>query len=308
MCPRLAGRGRRRTGSPRFLPGVYQGTYIDTRRTEVEELIENIRNTPSTRPDQRRQLDLLTDLNRRHRRPAAEDDATRGAHRQSFELAYRMQMEATDAFDIEPGAAARSATLYGPGVQAPAAACIARRLVERGVRFVQLYHGDGQPWDSHDDIARAPPHARRRMRPGDRRAADRPEAARAARRDAGHLGRRVRPHAGRRAGQTASRHQRPRPQPLRLHGLAGRRRREGRPRSTARTDEFGFQAVENRVHVHDLHATILHLLGLRPREAHLPLRRPRLPPHRRARRGRQGHPLMRRSPTGPTIPRWQGPT
>ena len=54
------------------------------------------------------------------------------------------------------------------------------------------------------------------------------------------------------------------------------------------TDEFGFKAVENQVHVHDLHATILHLLGLRPREAHLPLRRPRLPPDRRAREGGEG--------------------
>ena len=54
------------------------------------------------------------------------------------------------------------------------------------------------------------------------------------------------------------------------------------------TDEFGFAAVENKVHVHDLHATMLHLLGLRPREVHVPLRRPRLPADRRAREGGQG--------------------
>src|SRR5438105_11376299 len=82
-----------------FLPGIYQGTHIDTRRTRVEELLENIRSTQVTRPDQRRQLDLLAELNRRHQQPRAEDAALE-ARIQSFELAYRMQMEATDAFDI----------------------------------------------------------------------------------------------------------------------------------------------------------------------------------------------------------------
>src|SRR2546421_113866 len=58
-----------------FLPGIYQGTHIDTRRTRVEELLENIRNTQVTRPDQRRQLDLLAELNRRHQQPRAEESA-----------------------------------------------------------------------------------------------------------------------------------------------------------------------------------------------------------------------------------------
>ena len=133
-----------------FLPGVYQGTYIDTREERVEDLIENIRNATVTEADQRRQLDLLAELNRRHQQPRAEDD-TLEARIASFELAYRMQMAATDAFDVEQEPQSVR-DMYGPGVQARQM-LIARRLIERGVRFVQLYHGDVQPWDSHDNIA-----------------------------------------------------------------------------------------------------------------------------------------------------------
>ena len=83
-----------------FLPGVYQGTYIDTRKDKAEDLIENIRNRVVTQSDQRRQLDLLAELNRRHQQPRAEDDNLE-ARIASFELAYRMQMVATDAFDVQ---------------------------------------------------------------------------------------------------------------------------------------------------------------------------------------------------------------
>src|SRR5207302_447771 len=102
-----------------------------------------------TRSDQRRQLDLLAELNRRHQQPRTEDAALE-ARIQSFELAYRMQMEATDAFDIsrEPQ---QLRDAYGSHVQGRQL-LIARRLIQRGVRFVQCYHGDVQPWDSHDNI------------------------------------------------------------------------------------------------------------------------------------------------------------
>ena len=83
-----------------FLPGVYQGTYIDTQHTDIEKLIENIRNNDASPAEQRRQLDLLQQLNQRHQRAARQHDAQLEARIQSFELAYRMQMEATDAFDI----------------------------------------------------------------------------------------------------------------------------------------------------------------------------------------------------------------
>src|SRR5207249_4427293 len=132
-----------------FLPGVYQGTYIDTQFTRIEQLIENIRNNYTSQPEQRAQLDLLQKLNERHRAKRKED-AQIEARIQSFELAYRMQMDATDAFDTtkEPEAIRK---LYGEGTQARQL-LIARRLLERGVRFVQVWHGAGQPWDNHDDI------------------------------------------------------------------------------------------------------------------------------------------------------------
>src|SRR5262245_23887175 len=132
-----------------FLPGGYQGTYIDTKHTDIEKLIENIRNKKLSLPEQRRQLDLLKALNDRHatKRPGDSQLETRI---QSFELAYRMQMEAADAFDVskEPK---HIRDMYGPGTQARQI-LIARRLIERGVRFVQVWHGEGQPWDSHDDL------------------------------------------------------------------------------------------------------------------------------------------------------------
>src|SRR6185295_4455380 len=80
------------------------------------------------------------------------EDAALEARIQSFELAYRMQMEAADAFDVAREPAAVRAR-YGDSVQSRQL-LIARRLVERGVRFVQCYHGDVQPWDSHDNIER----------------------------------------------------------------------------------------------------------------------------------------------------------
>src|SRR5258706_8909430 len=132
-----------------FLPGVFQGTYIDSQYTDVEKLIENIRNKSISGEEQRRQLDLLMKLNRRHIEQR-QQDAQLEARVQSFELAYRMQSDAADAFDIsrEPEHIRK---MYGEGTHARQI-LIARRLVERGVRFVQVWHGAGQPWDNHDDI------------------------------------------------------------------------------------------------------------------------------------------------------------
>ena len=112
-----------------FLPGAYQATYIDTKNTEIDRLIEHIKNRNLSLEEQRGQIDLLQQLNQRHlqRRP---HDPQLEARIQSFELAYRMQMDATDAFDIrkEPQ---HIRDLYGPGVQARQI-LIARRLLERG--------------------------------------------------------------------------------------------------------------------------------------------------------------------------------
>src|SRR5256885_1648409 len=115
-----------------FLPGIYQGTYINTQHQEIEKLIEHIKNKSISMTEQREQLDLLHQLNEDHARRRAQD-AQLEARIQSFELAYRMQIDATDAFDVskEPE---QVRNLYGTGTQARQL-LIARRLVERGVRF-----------------------------------------------------------------------------------------------------------------------------------------------------------------------------
>ena len=141
---------------------------------------------------------------------------------------------------------------------------MARRLVERGVRFVQIYSGgmeNERSWDGHIDIA-----GNHRQFAGETDipiggSVDGPEAARPARFDAGDLGRRVRPAAGGAADQG---HQAdgPRPQPARLHDLVRRRRRQGRRRTTARPTRSATRRRSIASTVNDLHATILHLLGL----------------------------------------------
>src|SRR5438309_356341 len=132
-----------------FLPGAYQGTYIDTQHTTLERLIENIRNGAVSPVQQRQQLDLLQQINQRHLEHRSRDPQLE-ARIQSFELAYGMQRDAEDAFDVsrEPQ---HIRDMYGPGVQARQL-LIARRLLEKGVRFLQLWHGPGQPWDNHDDL------------------------------------------------------------------------------------------------------------------------------------------------------------
>jgi hypothetical protein len=243
-----------------FLPGAYQGTYINTRNTDIRRLIENIKNENLPLPQQRRQLDLLRTLNERHEQ-RRQQDAALEARIQSFELAYRMQMDASDAFDInrEPLSVR---DMYGPGTQARQL-LIARRLLERGVRFVQVWHGDGQPWDNHDDIEKE-----HRKLAGQ---CDRPIATLL--RDlkqrgmldstlviwGGEFGRTPTvelPSPGNNAGKINGRDHN-------HYGyttwLAGGGVKGGYVHGA--TDEFGFQAVEKKVHVHDLQATILHLLG-----------------------------------------------
>ncbi|MCO6459526.1 MAG: DUF1501 domain-containing protein [Pirellulaceae bacterium] len=243
-----------------FLPGIYQGTHINTQHTKLDKLVANVRN-PHLAPDaQRRQLDTLARLNQLHRDQRAGDEALE-ARIHSFELAYRMQGEAGEAFDVsrEPR---HVLDAYGPGVQARQI-LIARRLIERGVRFVQVWHGAGQPWDNHDDLEQ---NHRNLAGQCDR-------AIGALLTDlkrlglleetlviwGGEFGRTPTvelPQAGANAGKINGRD----------HNhwgftvwMAGGGVKGGQVYGA--TDEFGFQAVENPVHVHDLHATILHLLG-----------------------------------------------
>jgi hypothetical protein len=246
-----------------FLPGAYQGTFIDTQHTQVEKLIENIRNGSTAPGAQRRQLDFLLELNLAHRR-GREGDARLEARFQSFELAYRMQMEASDAFSIESEPPSVR-ELYGcdlpPGEGGihGRQALIARRLLERGVRFVQVWHGASQPWDNHDDIQR---HAAL--------AAQCDRGIGALLKDlkalgmlddtlviwGGEFGRTPTVELQGSGAPTKGRDHNP-------YGfsmwLAGGGVKGGHVHGA--TDEFGFRAVESPVHVHDLHATILHLLG-----------------------------------------------
>ena len=243
-----------------FLPSIYQGTYVDTKHSEVEKLIENIRNKSLSLAQQRKQIDLLQKLNRDHMLKR-EKDKSLEARISSFELAYRMQMEASDAFDIskEPK---HIREMYGNGTQARQI-LIARRLVERGVRMVQVWHGQGQPWDNHDDIEKR---HRQLARQCD-------QAIAALIKDlkqrglldetlivfGGEFGRTPTvelPTPGANAGKINGRDHN-------HHGftmwMAGGGVKGGVVHGA--TDEFGFKAAENPVHVHDLHATILHLLG-----------------------------------------------
>ena len=118
-----------------FLPGVFQGTYVDTKHKDVEKLVEHVRSKTTSPADQRKQLDLLSKLNAMHQHDRPGDPQLEARIR-SFELAFRMQTEAAEAFDVsrEPKHVLEA---YGPGDQARSI-LLARRLVERGVRFVQV--------------------------------------------------------------------------------------------------------------------------------------------------------------------------
>jgi hypothetical protein len=242
-----------------FLPGIYQGTHIDTRKAKPGELIDNIINTELNRASQRRQLDFLSELNAEHQR-ARGNDPQLEARIQSFELAYRMQLEATDAFDIskEP---LHIRHMYGDTVQARQL-LIARRLVERGVRVVQCYHGDVQPWDSHELIEEN----HRKL------ASDVDQGISALLTDLKQRGllEQTLVICGGEFGRTPAVELAAPGTPGKGKGrdhnhygftvwLAGGGIRGGYVHGS--TDEFGYRAVEKPVHVHDLHATMLRLLG-----------------------------------------------
>ena len=242
-----------------FLPGAYQAAHVDTKYREPEKLIANVRSRFSERGAQRRQLDLLAELNSGHSGQRGED-ALLEARVQSFELAYRMQAEAADAFDVgaEP---LRIREMYGETLHGRQM-LIARRLLEKGVRFVQVWHGAGQPWDSHNEIE-----ANHRRLAGQ---CDQPIAAlltdlkqRGMLDDTlviwgGEFGRTPVVELttfGANTGKNGRDHN--------SYGfsmwLAGGGARRGYVHGA--TDEFGFRAEQDKVHVHDLHATLLHLLG-----------------------------------------------
>ena len=132
-----------------FLPARHQGAAFDDSVTDPERMIRYLRNTQLTPQAQRRQLDLVQRLNRDHERAVGPDEFLE-ARIQAMETAFRMQSEAMSAFDIR-GEPASIRAEYGTSPFANGC-LLARRLVERGVRTVHVYYGPGQPWDDHSRI------------------------------------------------------------------------------------------------------------------------------------------------------------
>ena len=242
-----------------FLPAAYQGTCV----TDLTRPIRNLRNRKLTRRSQRRTLDLIGQLNRWHREKAPDGDEL-DARIASFELAFRMQAAAPEAFDLNDETEATH-RLYGiqePVTQTFGEQCLlARRLVERGVRVVQLYHNRSsthsgcQIWDQHNNLKEG--------LEANCLASDRPIAGLLADLKARGLLEETLVVWGGEFGRTPT-----------AEGTNGR---EHHPFGFTMwlagggvqggvvhgsTDEFGWYAEQNKVHVHDLHATILHLMGL----------------------------------------------
>jgi len=240
-----------------FLPAIYQGTYIPNSEKTPDKLIHYIRNTEIKTPEQRRQLDLLAKLNGLGMELEGADPILE-ANIQTSEIAFRMQAEAPDVFDItkEPEAvrARYGDNDFGRGC------LMARRLIEKGVRMVQVYYGNGQPWDNHDDILIHHELANK---------ADAPIAALLQDLKASGLLDETLVIIGGEFGRTPV---------VEVSGLI--KYQNGRDHNSwgfstvlagggvkagttyGATDDFGFKAVDKPVHIHDLHATALHLLGM----------------------------------------------
>jgi len=242
-----------------FLPGVYQGTHLKPQGPPIDNLQRPKRMTSA---QQRAQLDLLQSINDLHRR-RFEDEGELSARIESYELAFRMQSAAPEAIDIAAETPATQA-LYGvghPRCDHFARQClVARRMVERGVRFVQIYSGgmaNQRSWDGHQDIR-----GNHSQFAGE---TDQPVAGlltdleqRGLLDDTliiwgGEFGRLPVAQTGKQPGRDHNPH-------CFTAWMAGAGVKGGV--SYGASDEVGFRAAENRVHVNDLHATILHLLGI----------------------------------------------
>jgi hypothetical protein len=245
--------------SSSFLPAAYQGTLV----ADLNNPIDNLKNPHISFQRQKDQLDTLRRLNELHRQPRQEDSQL-NARIASFELAFRMQTHAPEAFDIsaESAGTKRLYGLHDKTTEIFGKQCLlARRLIERGVRCVQVYHtqtsrrSSCQLWDQHGGL--------KQELPANCAATDLPIAGllydlkmRGLLDDTivfwgGEFGRT--PTA---EGNNGREHH---PFGFTMW-LAGAGIKGGMVYGA--TDEFGWHAVENKVHVHDLHATLLHLMGL----------------------------------------------
>ncbi|HWD17762.1 MAG TPA: DUF1501 domain-containing protein [Verrucomicrobiae bacterium] len=235
-----------------FLPGVYQGTSVNTQAATVDQMIENISSPYVSLTEQRRQLDLIHQLNELHAQNL-QKDAQLEARIEAYEIAFRMQAEASDGFDYrkEPDVVQEA---YGKTPQGRQM-LIARRLLERGVRFVQIWAGG---WDHHQDLeTKLPDRAREIDQPLGALLADLKQK--------GMLDSTLVIWGGE-FGRTPTRDRGGNATPGRDHNakgfslwMAGGGAKGGTIHGA--TDELGEAAVQDPVHIHDLHATILRMLG-----------------------------------------------
>lgn len=247
----LGGRPEWRQAS--YLPGFYQGVNVNYNpKMKLEEVLLNIHSQFTTAGTQRLQLDLAQKLNQMHS-AALQKDEQLESRIEAFEMAFKMQTEATDAFDIskEPQT---MRDLYGQS-EMGAKLLVARRLVERGVRFVQVEHGG---WDHH---ARIDEGIRRKASEIDGPAA----ALLSDLKQRGLLDQTLVIWGGE-FGRTVTRDRNGNDVPGRDHNgramvawLAGGGVKGGTAHGA--TDEFGARAAVDKVHIHDLHATVLALMG-----------------------------------------------
>lgn len=245
--------------SSAFLPGQFQGASFITRDMAVDKLIKNLRSPRWSRTDQRGQLDLLSRLNALYDRQSGADDRL-NAEIEAMETAFRMQKTALRDLDIsqEPSSVRK---LYGQSSFGQSV-LLARRLVEAGVRVITVYYtGEGrQPWDTHQQHNRLHQEL----------CTDADRATAALIRDLKSRGMLEETLViwGGEFGRTPYGEYREDPAMVgRDHHhqgftmlLAGGGVRGGRVYGS--TDELGMQVAEHPVHVHDLHATILHLMGI----------------------------------------------
>jgi uncharacterized protein (DUF1501 family) len=244
-----------------FLPGVYQGSSINTQAPTVPLMIQNIRNIYVSKAEQRRQMDFVHQLNTIHAQNLQRDAALE-TRLESYEIAFRMQAEALDAFDINKETPAMRASYGIPENPRPGAGdqgkqlLIARRLIERGVRVVQVWHNG---WDHHQQLS-----TRLRQKAGE---IDTPLAALITDlKERGLLDSTLVIWGGE-FGRKSTRDRNGYDDPGRDHNakafsvvMAGGGVKGGTVHGS--TDEFGSAAVQDKVHPHDLHATILHCMGL----------------------------------------------
>ncbi len=246
-----------RLWSSAFLPSSYQGVHIRNDRDSPSEYVQDLRNTFVTSSQQERQLELLSKLNSSFLDQMGYQPEIESAI-DSMEVAYKMQTELPAIFDITNESEAVR-TRYGDG-EFGRGCLTALRLVEQGVRVVQVYYGNGQPWDSHDDILDQRLHAER---------SDGPIAALVEDLKQRGLFEDTVVIVGSEFGRTPM---------IQNSGTekVGRGRDHNPPgysillagggiqggMTYGATDEFGYKAVENPLSPHDLHATVLHLLGL----------------------------------------------